>query len=132
MRIARYALGMDLSLICLDQEEVCRHWVPFASRPAFFLPGGFDSALVGGVHRFHLRTPECELHTQIRIFWLAPLGVMDPFQPGIGVSVILDHPELKQMAARISQQDSHPLGASLLQSAPEDFYDRFALPSRLY
>lgn len=120
---------MELSLACQNEIELAHHWLPFASRPAFFLPGVFDAGLVGGVHRFRFESPECQLMTQVRIFWFAPLGVLDPFVPGIGVSVILDHPELKALSQRISNGDLQLVGRSLVQSASEDFYDRFALPS---
>jgi len=127
-----YAVVMELSLRCDQRLQLLHHWLPFAGRPAFFLPGDFDAAPVGGVHRLRLETMEWTVETQVRIFWFASVGVMDPFVPGIGVSVILDHPELKQFADGISSQDLQTLGRSLLQSCSEEFYDRFTLPSRLH
>lgn len=123
---------MEFSLVCATPADVIRHWLPFGSRPSFFVPGEFARTWVGGVYGFSMTAPEWQWNTQIRLFWYAPPGVIEPFQPGVGVALILDHPEWAVWRAAQSPEALTMAGRSLVHSALEDLYDRFALPSRLH
>lgn len=67
------------------------------------------------------------IETQVRGSLIAPSGVIDPFVPGIAVSLILDHVELFDVLKNLSMQNAQNTGSSLLQCAPEELNDRFAL-----
>lgn len=120
---------MDIRLHCSDQAQLITHWVPFAQRPSFFVPGLFSAVEVGGVYRFGLVSPALVLDTQVRILWFAPHQVIEPFVPGVAVAVILDHPELEVWVEALATEHLQQAGRSLIQSGAEDFYDRFTLPS---
>ncbi len=123
---------MNFSLVCRTEADLIRHWLPFGVRPSFFIPGAFAKTYVGGVYGFRLESPSWHIQTQVRLFWYAPPGVIEPFTPGIGVALILDHPEWCQWLESQPPESLTTAGCSLLQSGLEAFYDRFTLPSRLH
>ena len=124
---------MELTLKLNSDHDVIAHFLPFGLRPAVFLPGQFEASVVGGVHplelhHYHLGV----IHTQVRIFWIAPVGVIDPFVPGIGVSLVLDHVDLFDQFEILTKSNPKITGSSLLQCGLEEVHDRFSLSSRLY
>ena len=123
---------MDLILDVSSDERMVRALIPGTRRPCVFIPGIFSETLVGGVHRVILQLSDELFQTQGRIIWFAPAAVIAPFEPGIGVSIILEHPGLNQIFTEQMQLKTQTLRPSLLQCAPEDVYDRFTLPSRLH
>lgn len=123
---------MDLTLDISSHDRLVRALIPGARRPSVFIPGIFSETLVGGVHRLALQLSDELFQTQGRIIWFAPAAVIAPFEPGIGVSVILEHPRLNQIFTEQMQIKAQTLCPSLVQCVPEDVYDRFTLPSRLY
>jgi len=86
---------MELALTVNTDHELLTHYLEFGLRPALFIPGQFDVSIVGGVHPLTIRGSSLgTIETQVRVFLIAPSGVIDPFVPGIAVSLILDHVEL--------------------------------------
>jgi hypothetical protein len=86
---------MELALTVNTDHELLTHYLEFGLRPALFIPGQFDVSIVGGVHPLTIRDSSLgTIETQVRVFLIAPSGVIDPFVPGIAVSLILDHVEL--------------------------------------
>ncbi len=119
---------MELSLRVTSDQELLTHYVEFGLRPALFIPGQFDVSIVGGVHPLCILGSSLgTIETQVRVFLIAPSGVIDPFIPGIAVSLILDHAELFDSLKLLSKQNPQNTGSSLLQCAPEEIHDRFAL-----
>ena len=97
-------------------------------RPALFIPGKFDVSIVGGVHPLTIRDSSLgTIETQVRVFLITPSGVIDPCVPRFAVSLILDHVELFDALKNLSMQNPQNTGSSLLQCAPEELNDRFAL-----
>jgi len=119
---------MELSLTVNTDYELLTHYLEFGLRPALFIPGQFDVSIVGGVHPLTICSSSLgTIETQVRVFLIAPSGVIDPFVPGIAVSLILDHIELFDALTNLSMQNPQNTGSSLLQCAPEELHDRFAL-----
>jgi hypothetical protein len=119
---------MELSLTVNTDHELLTGYLEFGLRPALFIPGQFDPSIVGGVHPLTIRGSSLgTIETQIRVFLFAPKGAIDPFVPGIAVSLILDHVELFDTLKSLSMQNPQNTGSSLLQCAPEELHDRFAL-----
>ena len=61
------------------------------------------------------------------MFFIAPVGVIDPFVSGVAISLIMDHLELFDLLETRSMQNPQNTGSSLLQCASEEIHDRFAL-----
>ncbi len=61
------------------------------------------------------------------MFFIAPVGVIDPFVSGVAISLIMDHLELFDFFETLSMQNPQITGISLLQCDPEEVHDRFAL-----
>jgi hypothetical protein len=123
---------MDLTLDVSNHDRLVRALIPGSRRPCVFIPGIFSESMVGGVHRLTLQLPDELFHTQGRIIWFAPATVIAPFVPGIGVSIILEHPTLSQIFQEQLQAKAQTLTPSLVHCASEVAYDRFTLPSRLH
>ena len=93
-----------------------------------FIPAQFDASIVGVVHPLTVRCSSLgTIETQVRVFFIASSGVTDTFVPGIAVSLILEHVALFCSLTMLSTQNPQNTGSSLLQCAPEDIHDRFAL-----
>ncbi|MBT6287162.1 MAG: hypothetical protein HOI97_01195 [Oceanospirillales bacterium] len=124
---------MELSLCIPSAEDLARYVLGFGLRPALFIPGQFDASIVGGVHPLEIRVDGMlVIHTQVRIFFIAPAGVIEPFVPGIGASLVLDHAEFFAQIRLHCERNPQIAGTSLLQCSPEEIHDRFTLSSRLY
>ena len=77
---------MQLALTVTADDELLTHYVQFGLRPALFIPGHFDSSIVSGVHPLKLSGSSLGLiETQVRVFFIAPVGVVDPFVAGVAV-----------------------------------------------
>lgn len=77
---------MELSLTVNTDDELLTHYLEFGLRPALFVPGQFDPSIVGGVHPLTIHGASFgTIETQVRVFLIAPSGVIDPFVPGIAV-----------------------------------------------
>ena len=86
---------MELALTVNTDHELLTHYLEFGLRPALFIPGQFDVSIVGGVHPLTIRGSSLGMiESQVWVFLITPSGVIDPFVPGIAVSLILDHVEL--------------------------------------
>lgn len=124
---------MELLLCIPSAEDLARHVLGFGLRPALFIPGRFDASIIGGVHPLWIRVDGVSLiQTQVRIFFIAPAGVIEPFVPGIGASFVLDHSEFFAQIRHHCERNPQIAGTSLLQCPPEEIHDRFTLSSRLY
>ena len=85
-------------------------------RPALFISGHFDPSIVSGVHPLKLRgSPLGLIEPRVCVFFIAPVGVMDPFVSGVIVSLTMDHTELFEFLETLSMQNPQNTGSSLLQ-----------------
>ena len=75
---------MQLTLTVTTDDESLTHCVQFGLRPALFIPGHSDPSIIGGVHPLKLSGSSLGLiETQVRVFFIAPVGVIDPFVAGL-------------------------------------------------
>ena len=119
---------MQLTLTATTADELLTYYVQFGLRPALFIPGHFDPSIVSGVHPIKLCGPSLGLiETQVRVFFIAPVCVIDAFVAGVTVSLIMGHLELFNLLTTLSIQNPQNTRSSLLQCAPEEIHDRFAL-----
>ena len=119
---------MQLTLSVTTDNELLTHYVQFGLRPLLFIPGHFDPSIVSGFHPLKHSGSSLELiEAQVRVFFITPVGVIDPFVAGVTVSLIMDHLELFDLLETRSMQNPQNTGSSLLQCAPEEIHDRFAL-----
>jgi len=124
---------MELSLCIPSAEDLARHVLGFGLRPGRYIACRFPSALSRRRHPLWIRVDGVSLiQTQVRIFFIAPAGVIEPFFPGIGASLVLDHSEFFAQIRHHCERNSQIAGTSLLQCLPEEIHDRFTLSSRLY
>lgn len=123
---------MDFTLDVSAPDTLARALIPGTRRPCIFVPGEFSEALVGSVHRLFLHFSDHRFQTQVRVMWFAPPTVIEPFVPGVGLSIILEHTVLTEMHAQSLHQRAQSPTPSLLQWRLEEVHDRLTLPSRLH
>ena len=119
---------MQLTLTVTTDYELSIHYFQFGLRRALFISGRFDPSIVSGVHPVKLSGSSLGLiESQIRVFFVALVGVIDPFVAGVAVSLIMGHLELFDLLETRSMQNPQNTGSSLLQYALEEIHDRCAL-----
>ena len=119
---------MQLTLTVMTDDELLTHYAQLGLRPALFIPGHFDPSIVSGFHLLKLSGSLLGLiETQVHVFFIALVTVIDPFVAGVAVLLIIDHLELFYFFETLSMQNPQITGISLLQCDPEEVHDRFAL-----
>ena len=119
---------MQPTLTVTTDDELLTHYVQFGLRPALFIPGHFDPSIVSGVHPLKLSSSSLGLiETQVGVFFIAPVTTIDSFVAGVAVLLIMDHLEFVDLLEIRSMHNPQNTWNSLLQCAPEEIHDRFAL-----
>lgn len=121
---------MQFTLTVATDDELLTHYVQFGLRPALSISGHFDLSIVSGVYPLKLSGSSLGLiETQVRLFFIAPVALIDLSILGVTVWLIMDRIELFDFLGTLSMQNPQNTGISLLQCHLEKIYDRFTLSS---